>query len=648
MDTDAEGTSPSALLRACQTARAPSPGRGVGKAARRDGASESALAMTPAALAELPATQACRALAVIVMLAALPLLARAQTVKLESETLPEDVRAEIGTAMEEFEPPETPLAARRVAQRAVSLARTVLNANGYFDPVITSGVEPGPPPRPVLEIDPGPLFEIGGIRVDYAGTPPGEDAQYAVERAITLAPGVSAIPSRVIDQEAIIIDALRRAGYPDADILGRETTGRREAGTIDVRYRVRSGPPVLLGEVRFETTGQVRDSFLERFLTFPPGTPYAPAELDRLRERLTRDRLFRSVQVSLIDTPVRIAPGGAEVRDVRVRLEARRKNRVAAGVSFATDEGAGIRLEYERRDLSRRADTVRSELAIADLRRELAVTWDRPHEFGFGRDLELTALVAEDNTDAFESQRAVLAALVEHTVSQSLSFTYGVSGEILQETIATDARSSEVETRDVQILSLLGGARIDRADDPLDPSRGWRADATVEPSITQGDVSTQLLRLNGQVRGYQPIGVDERVIAALRMRAGAVLGGSFIDIPSELRFFGGGGGSVRGYEFQSIGPTTPDGQPVGGQAIAEVSAELRYRMGERLGLVAFVDGGQVTDDTTPTFDSMRFGAGIGVRYQTVAGPIRFDIATPLDPRDGDDPVQIYLSVGQAF
>ncbi len=573
---------------------------------------------------------------------------RSAPVRLDAPALPEPVRAEIAAAIGALDFAETPLAARRLAQRATGLARTVLNANAHFDPVIESRIDVGPPPRPVLEIAPGPAFTIAGLRIDFADPAPPEGVRLAVERALDLARGDIAIPSRVIDQEALIIGALRRAGYPDADTLGRETVGNREAGTVDIRYSIRSGPPVLLGEVVFETDGRVRDSFLTRFISFPPGTPYAPGELDRLRDRLGRDRLFGSVQVALSDTPSRIAPSGAEVRNVHVRLRSRPRNRVAAGVSFATDEGLGLRLEHERRDLSKRADSLRTELAVADLRRELALTWDRPHEFGFGRDLELSVIASDETTDAFDSQRLALLAQVDHTVSDRLSFTYGISGESLRETLLVETRALRPLTRSVQSLKLLGGVRIDRADDPLDARRGWRAETTVEPSIAQGDVDTQLLRLGGQVRAYRPIGVDERVVAAVRMRLGTVLGGSFIDIPSEQRFFGGGGGSVRGYEYQSIGPATPDGRPVGGQSVLEVSAELRYRLGEKLGLVAFIDGGEVSASTSPSIDAMRFGAGFGVRYDTVAGPIRLDIATPLDPRESDDALQIYLSIGQAF
>ena len=579
---------------------------------------------------------------------ALPLVVHGQSVEIQGDRLTPKLASEIRTAIGPREDVESPLAARRLGQRAMRTAEAVLNANGYFAPTIDETVDPGPPPRAILDIDPGPHFEVAGIALTYRGEPPSEDAKSAARRALTLEVGDVALPTQVLGQEQLIRAALRRAGYPDAAVTGRDTVGNREDGTISVTYRIRSGPPVILGAVRFEDTAGVRASYLNRFVPFARGVPYAPGELDSLRRRLSQDRLFRSARVTLDDTAVRVAPSGAEVRDVIVRLQPRKKNRVAAGVRFATDEGFGLTGEYSRRNVFKRADTITSTLSLAELQRRLAITWDRPHEFGFGRDLELATSLEDETTDAFDSRRAALSAFVEQTISPRLSYTLGVTGELVRETVPVDVRSAEDVERDRQILTFNAGVRLDRANDALNPTRGWRTDLAIEPAVTSGDASTQLLKTTAQLRAYRPIDVDERLVAAVRLRAGSVVGGSFNDVPSSKRFFGGGGGSVRGFEFQSIGPKAVDGQPVGGQSLLETSAELRWQVREPFGVVAFIDGGRVTDDPELSFDQFRFGAGVGLRYNTVAGPIRFDIGTPLDRRDGEDPVQVYLSVGQAF
>jgi translocation and assembly module TamA len=120
------------------------------------------------------------------------------------------------------------------------------------------------------------------------------------------------------------------------------------------------------------------------------------------------------------------------------------------------------------------------------------------------------------------------------------------------------------------------------------------------------------------------------------------------DVPGDDRFYSGGGGSVRGYAFQAIGPFAANDTPLGGRSLAEASIEGRARLTDRIGAVAFIDAGNVSDEEYPTFDNLRAGIGVGVRYMTPAGPLRLDVATPLNPSDRDEAVQVYISIGQAF
>ena len=127
------------------------------------------------------------------------------------------------------------------------------------------------------------------------------------------------------------------------------------------------------------------------------------------------------------------------------------------------------------------------------------------------------------------------------------------------------------------------------------------------------------------------------------------MGESTEDLPANKRFYAGGGGSVRGYEFQTVGPLDDDDDPLGGRSLVEVSAEVRTRVTDEIGLVPFVDGGTVFDTAYPDFDeTLRWAAGIGLRYFTAVGPVRVDFAFPLNGRDDDDAFQFYVSFGQAF
>jgi translocation and assembly module TamA len=137
-------------------------------------------------------------------------------------------------------------------------------------------------------------------------------------------------------------------------------------------------------------------------------------------------------------------------------------------------------------------------------------------------------------------------------------------------------------------------------------------------------------------------------VLAGRLRIGSIIGGEELTVPSDRLFYSGGGGSVRGFEYQGAGPQLPDNTPRGGLSLFETSVEIRRNVWRNFQAVAFVDAGAIGFQATPNFNNLRYGAGVGVRYRLPFGPIRADIAFPLDRRDGDADFQIYVSIGQAF
>jgi translocation and assembly module TamA len=198
------------------------------------------------------------------------------------------------------------------------------------------------------------------------------------------------------------------------------------------------------------------------------------------------------------------------------------------------------------------------------------------------------------------------------------------------------------------IATLLGELTLDHSNDPLDPIRGWKMDTRVEPTFITGDRKLVYLKTQSQVSGYLPFDADGDTVLAARAKVGSILGGSIPDVPADRRFFAGGGGSVRGFGYQEVGPRLSEEIPEGGLSLLEASLELRRKINQQWGVVAFVDAGSVGSSPTPGFQEVGVGAGLGVRYNLGFGPLRLDIATPLNPRQGDGPVQVYISIGQSF
>lgn len=558
--------------------------------------------------------------------------------------LPEEVKDQIEDRLPDDVKPESALHARRQARRARTLIQSVLNSYGYYNPKIEMQIEVEEgEPRAGLNIDAGQQFTLRRMVLRYDGDAPRNVDQEDVEQSITLQPGMAAEAARVIDVERQVVQTLRAAGYPYAEVSERDVIGDKEAGTISVRYTVNSGPRVFIGKALYPDDIRTRPSYLDYINPIEPDTLYDPADVALYNSRLSETRLFDKSVAKLADEPSGVTEDGDEVRNLVVDLRETDRHTLTLGAGFDTVEGFGITAELLRRNLTRRGDMLESDLTLSEREIGLQVQWRRPNVIGYGRGLILSAGLVDENTDAFDQQRARVGAALEFIESERLQYGVGTDLRYIRQT-------GDTVRRDFQVASINGGIFIDESDSVLDPRRGWRAEARLKPtySISPDGPDVPYIRAVGQARAYLPLDENRRFVAAGRLRLGTLIGARAINVPGDDRFFSGGGGSVRGYGFQAIGPFDADDTPLGGRSLSEVSLEGRARVTDKIGAVMFIDAGNVSDASYPRFDNFRAGVGVGVRYQTPAGPIRLDVATPLNPTDRDDAVHIYISIGQAF
>ncbi|MGD9506382.1 MAG: autotransporter assembly complex family protein, partial [Syntrophobacteraceae bacterium] len=198
------------------------------------------------------------------------------------------------------------------------------------------------------------------------------------------------------------------------------------------------------------------------------------------------------------------------------------------------------------------------------------------------------------------------------------------------------------------LLSFPVYFNLDSSDDLLNPVRGSRLVARVTP-YTDTITSAKFLKSYASYSHYLRFGNKWLPVIANRAALGSIVGEARDGVPADVRFYAGGGGSIRGYPYQKVGPMNDD-DPVGGASLIELSTELRFKATESIGFVVFMDGGSAFESSYPDFgETLRWGAGAGVRYYTPIGPLRLDVAFPLNPADGmNDSMQLYLSIGQAF
>ena len=205
--------------------------------------------------------------------------------------------------------------------------------------------------------------------------------------------------------------------------------------------------------------------------------------------------------------------------------------------------------------------------------------------------------------------------------------------------------TGEPRRRTFLVAALPGSLGYDASDDLLNPTRGWRVVAHVSPELSLQAGARAYVKLQLDGSAYLPL--FKSTVLAGRIRFGAIEGAPRDSIAPSRRFYAGGGGSVRGYSYQKIGPTDVNGEPVGGRGLSEAAIEARIRFGN-FGVVPFLDAGNLYQAAVPKFTNLRFGTGLGLRYYSSFGPIRIDLGTPLDRRPGESRIGVYVSLGQAF
>jgi len=541
--------------------------------------------------------------------------------------------------------PQSRFEARRRAEDAAEDAIVVLRSEGYYDYVVTPDVGAGEPPRPLVRIEPGPRSVFANPQIDWAGPPPSSRAQAEAASAMDLEPFAPGRAADVVAAEGRIVAALQKAGYADADALPREVVVDHAEHTVQPTFRIEAKAPARLDGLQVRSQGRTHPGWVARLAPWKPGDAYTPDAVAELERRLLDTGVYESVTVSL--APQADAEG---LRPVIVSLADRPHGTVSLGATYSTREGAGVNGRYSIYNRLGRADTLSFSAEYADIMKRLGVQLSLPHWGRPQRTLRLGATAYRDDTTAYREDDVGVRADLEQRFRKTSFRTFGVSADYSRnnEKRLVDGQIVGVR-RDLAILTGLGRLSLDRSNRPLDPTRGWKFDGRLEPTFATGDDTLAYAKAEVNASAYLPIGKDDRTVIAGRVRLGSILsGGGTPDIPASRRFYAGGGGSIRGYAYQAVGPRFPDNTPVGGQSVVETSLELRQRIGARFGVVAFLDAGTVSNRKYPDFRNFSTGAGVGVRYDLGFGPLRADVGFPLNRRKGDGAFQIYLSIGQSF
>ena len=542
--------------------------------------------------------------------------------------------------------PRSALEARRRAVDAARDAIALLRSEGYYEGTATPDIAKLPTIRSVVRVAAGRRFKLAPATIDWALTPPDAEAEAAALSALHLPAGAPGRAADVLAGEGSAIATLKRRGYADAEVRPREVIVDHADATVKPTFRIAAGDRVKLGSIRRLGKDRTRESWIARLAPWKAGDFYDPNLLAEMEKRLLDTGVYDAATVALAPAD---GPKG-DPRSVTVSLIGRPRRALELGAGYSTTEGSGVDGKWTFYNRLGRGDSLTLTAKLYDIQQKLDLEQDLPHWLRAGQTLKIGGGFLGDRTPAYDDIGGGLRLDVIRKFNPTNLVSVGGSVDFAstREKVAVNLLATPIgQDLKLLIVTTRVAFALDRTNSILDPSRGWRLEAEADPTLIEGDRSLGYLRSQVQLSGYLPLGRGFPVVAA-RVKVGSILGGSIPEVPADRRFYAGGGGSVRGYAYQAVGPRLSDNTPQGGLSVTEGSVELRQRVSRNWGVVAFADVGTIGASASPTYDGLAVGVGAGIRYDLGFGPLRLDIATPINSRRGDSPVQVYISIGQAF
>lgn len=547
--------------------------------------------------------------------------------------------------------PPAPFALIGRAKADMARGLTVLHSQGYDagqvdvtingkalnDPALLTALTAAPASETaIVEVTPkiGKQFQIGQMKLQ--GLPPGFTPPPMIK------PGDVALAVPVLAAGPTLATALQNDGYAFATVGDAQAVAFPKTHLLNVTYTATPGPRVNIGPIEFSGLKRTDPVFLRRHMALRPGQRFSQNSIQQAQDSLLGLGVFSSVTGAPQETTGPDTP-------ILFTVKEQKRHAVSLTGSYATDTGASISTSWLDRNVFRHAETLTVTATANGLGGtgtnapgyDLKTVFAKPDYYARGQVLSLSVEGLKESLTAYDRTALLLGASLSRPITKHITLTYGptfTSAQVTQEGVETS----------YVLLQFPVTAAFNNTDSLLEPTHGVNAAFTVTPSgPVVGDTSPFVI-LQGRAATYIPVEPKARGLIAVRLIVGSVLGTTRFNLPPDQRFYAGGSGSVRGYTYQTIGPLFPDDNPEGGAAMDAVNLEFRQHVWKNFGIVPFVDAGQVSTGNTPFTGTLRVGVGLGVRYYTGIGPIRFDVAVPMSKIPGSGTFALYVGLGEAF
>src|SRR5262245_11306860 len=604
-----------------------------------------------------PGDYAARLVCLFQVLAAMVIFctaAEARTAKIAlavngDEGMSDDLKQLVDTFQERQPLTGDSLALLQGAQAVTARVNTALRSRGFYDarttatvdnhpidePAALDAIEARPEAEPItisLNVDTGPRFKVGSIAI--RGSEPASLPAIDMSK-LGLAKGDPADAAAILAAQDLVLEAFRKQGYALASVK-REVVVDHATREAEITFTVTTGPIARMGPVRFSGTEKVDTTYLQRRVPFKEGELYDPAKVEEMRGRLNSLGVFNAVRIK---QGTALDANGELPFDVD--LTDRLQRSFGFGISYETQLGFAVSGFWVHRNLFGEAESLRLTAEINHIGQGEAITdtgfafradFRKPDWWLPGQDGRASAEVLREVLPAYNRKAIDFAAGIDRIISPAWTVRAGLYFAIEQA-----QRPSSGIWQDYTLIGVPVSVLMNKANSDVDPTKGYRLELDVTPYADVGPNNDFFTKIRLTGRSYLDIGEPGRSVLALRASFGTEPSGNVNNIPPDKLFYAGGGGSVRGFVYQSAGPRDAFNNPLGGASVVEASVEFRQRFGKAFGAVAFVDAGSAYPDAWPNFSlfAPRVGAGIGARYYTDFGPVRLDVGIPLNPRDGD-------------
>jgi len=398
-----------------------------------------------------------------------------------------------------------------------------------------------------------------------------------------------------------------------------------QQNTADIAIDFRPGERFHFGEINIEPLAELSDDFIKRYIEFSEDSFYSADALIELRNALNNSQYFSEVSV----TPE--LTNAAELHvPVQVALTMRPRRVYAIGTGLTTDIGPRIRMDYDDRYLNKSGHKFDVKSGASPLQQNLDMRYLIPMSQPATESLQISSGFLREDNDTYKN------------LTTKLGVTYGFINRFnWHQNYFTNYQHDDYSINDEKEIAdiFLGGINVNRtrADDALYPTRGWRLYGQISGASQDLLSTTTFVQLNVSGKLIQSIGKTRFLF---KFDVGTSIVDDLSELPVSLKYFSGGDQSVRGYRYQSLGPLNADGNVEGGKHVLSAGVEVDFPVANNWKMALFTDAGNAFNVWNDY--KLNKSVGVGIRWLSPIGPIRFDLASALD---NGNKLRLHITMG---